>query len=168
MRRIALGVSVGVAVLLVAQPVGAQAKKAEPSLLCATLLTAAELEAAAGATFEKSEPLERGEGYSECSWTVRDGSRTVTLSFWEPRAMSGGMVSASSPEEYFEMIVKSAEDTHEVKRETLQDIGLQAAFVTHSDLRVVFLQTPKGVAHVLTAGVTKAQAVAVAKAVAAP
>jgi hypothetical protein len=167
MRGTVLVVGLGVVVLAVAQPVVAQGQAAS-SLLCARLLTAADLKAATGATLEQSEPIERGEGYSECGWTVRDGSRTVTLSFWEPSAMSGGMVSASSPEEYFEMLVKSAEDTHEVKRETLKGVGLRAAFLTHSDLMVVFLQTPEGVGHIMATGATKAQTVAVAKAVAAP
>jgi hypothetical protein len=140
------------------------AQEATTPLPCVTLLTAAEIKTATGVAFEKAEPIDRGEGYSECSWNGGGGTKSVTLSFWEPRAMTSGPMPASSPAAYFEMLVKSAEEAHTTKREELKDIGQQAALVNLEGVITVFIRTPAGVAHVLTSGVTKEQTLAVAKA----
>ncbi len=139
------------------------------TLRCATVLTAAEL-AAITPQPEENGSVDRGEGHSECSWKVRGAgeSNTVSLTFWEPEATTQSLVPADSPEAFYEMLVKSAEDTRGASRQALKGAGLRSALFRSDAQREVYVLSRAGVAHLVADGLTDAQVEAIARAVAAP
>jgi len=141
----------------------------EEKVLCSTLLTAAELNAISPGS-ESMAAIERSTGNSECSWSVKgDGdTNTLSLTFWEPRAMADAMVPADSPAEFFEIYVKSAEQVRGVKGESVKGVGKRSALFRDAKLRELYLLTNSGVAHLIADGLNDTQITAVGKAVAAP
>jgi hypothetical protein len=152
------------AIGLVFAAVAAPASAADSALMCAKLLTADEVKAAVGPGFQDMGPDKRKEGETGCSWMKRgEGEfKTVHLSFYEPAAMEG------SADAFFETLVKAAEEVGSSKRELLKGIGLRAARVPYGEQMRVLVQTTGGVGLIAAFGVTKEQAIAVARAVANP
>ncbi len=136
---------------------------------CAAKLTDAELVAVSPGA-ESMQAFERNPGHSECSWTVPGNGdpNTLSLTFWEPRSMADAILSADSPEDFFEMYVTSAEDVRGRKRETLKGVGQRSALFRDGDVRELYVLTKAGVAHFITDGLTDAQMTELGRAVAAP
>lgn len=143
-----------------------QALAARPQPGCAGLLTAAELSASSPGA-EEMDAIARGDGHSECSWSVRGGgdATTLTLTFWEASGMANALVPADSPEEFFEIYVKSAEQVRGKKREALKGVGMRSALFRDGALRELYVLTRTGVAHLITDGLNDAQIAAVGRAV---
>ncbi len=143
-----------------------QALPAEPKPGCADLLTPSELSAISPGAEEMGANA-RGDGHSECSWSVRGGggATTLTLTFWKASGMADALVPADSPEEFFEIYVKSAEQVRGTPREALKGVGLRSALFRDGALRELYVLTRTGVAHLLTDGLNDAQIAAVGKAV---
>ena len=146
-----------------------RAEPAAPGPHCAALLTTKELVAISPGAEELS-ALERGEGHSECAWSVKGGgeANTLSLTFWESRSMADALVPADSPEEFFETYVKSAEGVRGTKREALKGVGKRSALFRDGLVRELYVLTKDGLAHFQTDGLTDAQIEGVGKAVAAP
>jgi hypothetical protein len=160
--------SLAVAALAVALVTAAKAQPAESTPLCASLLTAAELEEIAPGS-EEMRAVEYAEGHSDCSWMLGGGGdATLSLTFWEPSAVTEALVPADTPEEFFEMHVRSAAEVGGTAGETLEGVGLRSALFRQEGARTVYLLTRAGVAHIVAGGSTDAQVEAVARAVAAP
>lgn len=145
------------------------AEPAAPGPHCATLLTTKELVAISPGAEELS-ALERGDGHSECAWSVKGGgeANTLSLTFWESRSMADALVPADSPEEFFETYVKSAEGVRGTKRVALKGVGKRSALFRDGLVRELYVLTKDGVAHLMTDGLTDAQMEGVGKALAAP
>ena len=159
------GVVVALAALIAAVPGAAVGAAAG----CAAKLTDTELVAISpGAEFMQA--LEPNPGHSECSWSVRGTGEANTLSvtFWEPRAMADAIVPADSPEEFFETYVQSAESVRGTQREALKGVGQRSALFREGGVRELYVLTKGGVAHLVTDALTDAQVTDVARAVAAP
>lgn len=141
---------------------------AEKPALCATLLTLAELNAISPES-EAMAASERSAGHTECSWSVRGNgeANTLSLTFWEPRAMAEALVPADTPADFFEIYVQSAEQVRGVKGESLKGVGQRSALFRDGTVRELYLLTQAGVAHLLTDGLDDAQITAAGKAVAA-
>ncbi len=139
---------------------------AEAKPACAGLLTAAELSAISPGA-EEMGAIARGDGHSECSWSVRGGggATTLTLTFWEASRMANALVPADSKEEFFEIYVKSAEQVRGTPREALKGVGKRSALFRDGALRELYVLTRTGVAHLLTDGLNDTQIAAVGKAV---
>ncbi len=155
-----------IALLAVAFSVTAAAARAE-SPTCAALLTAAELEAAAGKGFEDMGPSRSGVGHTECSWMSRAGGfKIVALTFWDADGVRDEIESDGGPAELFEIQVKSMEEVGGGKREPIAGVGGGAVLLKNAEQLVAFLPTSGGLARVVANGLTRAQVTALAKAVA--
>jgi hypothetical protein len=125
---------------------------------CASLLTATEIEAAAGKGFEDMGPTDRGEGQSECPWMSRAGGfKLVAVTFWDGKTAAD-----------YEADLAAMEEAVSAKREVLAGMGGGAALVKNAEQLVAVVRTAGGFARVVTNGLTKAQVTALAKAVAGP
>jgi hypothetical protein len=166
-RAIALVTGFAAALALVPATESAQ-KAASAKPACVALLTADELKAAVGSALEDMGPTERGEGESECAWMGRAGGfKTVSVQFYDARAIKASP-SASTPDAFFEMIVKAAEESTSKKREAVPAVGQRTAFVPTDPQTLAVVQRPDGVARIVANGLNKAQTLAVARAVATP
>lgn len=147
-------------------PAALRALPAEPKPTCAGLLTASELSAISPGA-EEIGAIARGDGQSECSWSVRGegDANTLTLTFWEASGMANALVPADSPEEFFEIYVKSAEQVRGKPREKLKEVGKRSALFRDGALCELYVLTGTGVAHLLTDGLNETQIAAVGKAV---
>lgn len=145
------------------------AEPADQPVHCSTLLTAAELNAISPGS-ESMAAFERSAGHSECSWSVKGtgDTNTLSLTFWEPKAMADALVPADTPADFFAIYVQSAEQVRGVKGESVKGVGQRSALFRDGQLRELYLLTKTGVAHLLADGLNDAQITAVAKAVAAP
>ena len=70
----------------------------------------------------------------------------------------------ASPEEYFESVVSSVEGRAAAKRELLPGVGMKAAFVPAPPQMLVAVQRQDGVARLVGINFTKAQMIALARA----
>lgn len=158
--------SLAAAALAVASVTAAPAQAAESAPLCAALLTAAELEAISPGS-EAMRAVEYAEGHSDCSWMLGGGGEsTLSLTFWEPGAVTEALVPADTPEEFYEMHVRSAAEVGGTAGETLEGVGLRSALFRQEGALTVYLLTRAGVAYIVAGGLTDAQIEAVARAVA--
>lgn len=146
-------------ILLVAAILIAPAAGASAAPTCASLLTAPEVEAAAGKGFEDMGPTDRGEGESECAWMSRGagGFKLVAVTF---RAEKGA--------KEYEAELASMEEAAGGKREAMAGVAGKAALLKFGEQLVAVVHTAGGVARVATNGLTKAQVTALAKAVSGP
>lgn len=134
---------------------------------CATLLTAAELTKAAGGAMESLGLDERGPGATECGWMARGtgGFRSVSVQFHDLKAIAA-RESESTPDAFFEWLVAGDEMVGSSKREAVPNAGQKAAFVQVDAQMTISIQRPDGVARIVTNNLTKAQVIAVGRAVA--
>jgi hypothetical protein len=148
---------------------GAELEAAEPKPGCAGLLTAAELGAISPGA-EEMGAFVRGEGHSECSWSLPGGGgreeSTLTLTFWEASGMASALVPADSPADFFDIYVQSAEQVRGAKGEARKGVGLRSALFREGAVRELYILTRAGVAHLLTDALSDSQITAVGKAVA--
>jgi hypothetical protein len=153
--------------------VPASAQKAAPAgakLPCGTVLTADEVKAAVGVALEDLGPVDRGKGETECDWMARGGPgglKTVGVVFYDQSAIAASPA-ASTGDAFFEMLVKAAEESSSAKREMVPGVGQHAAFVPTNPQTLAVVHRADGVARIVANGLTKAQTIAIAKAVATP
>ena len=143
--------------LLAAVSLVAPAAFASAATNCATLLTAAEVEAAAGKGFEDMGPTDRGEGESECAWMSRGagGFKLIAVSFWDNRAAE------------YESDIATMEGATGAKREAVPGVA-SAVLLKNAQQIVAIVSTAGGLARVATNGLTKPQVTALARAVSGP
>lgn len=146
---------------------GGLAQTAAGPLPCERLLTAAELEKAVAPGFQSMGPEERNPGESECSWMLRghSGFKTVSLQFYDLKYIASGEVN-NTPDAFFADLTAPLEGFRG-KAEPLPGIGTRAALIPAEPQRLAVVQTPEGVARIVGNNLTRAQTIAVAKAVAA-
>jgi hypothetical protein len=134
---------------------------------CARLLTAAEVEAAAGPGFKELGKEETAAGKSECMWLLEAANpKAIGLTFSQPGAVPDGDLA-----KFFTAAVSHAEGLHENKREALEGIGASAALIPGKKpgkMAILVLQMKDGVAYVETDQLERAQLLRLAKAIAAP
>jgi hypothetical protein len=132
---------------------------------CARVLGDAEVKAIA-ATAEAVEPVVYGPGHTECSWIVAKGEGAVMFTVWEKAGIEAFPVPVGSAAEFFEMIVKSSEDTRGGKRQTLPKVGVRAAVVRDGVQRLIYVQSRSGsVAQLVLESLTEQQATALIAAI---
>lgn len=155
------------ACLVVGVVVLASGNTAHADALCARLLTAPEVQAAAGPGFNSVAQEEPEPGRSECVWLLDhpSGPRAISMRHWRTAAAGGDLA------KFFEAQAAKAEQLHGNKREALSGIGVRAALVPGKKpgaMAVVIVQTADGVAYLETDSVERSQVLALAKAIAAP
>jgi hypothetical protein len=149
--------------MLAGTPASAQAQ-----VECAKLLTAAEVQAAAGPGFESLVTEESQHGKSLCVWLLdrKPDPKAISVTFWTRKASA-----AADLAQLFETQVQRAEGLHQNKREMLKDIGSRVAFVPGKRpgaMKLVIVQTKDGIAYVETDYLEREQVLGVAKAIIAP
>jgi len=159
-----------VSTILPAAPVTAQKAATSATTPCAMVLTADEVKAAVGAAMQGYPPDDRGRGNTECEWILRGGPggvKTLSVSFHDLDGIKLSPV-APTPDGFYEMLVKAAEDSTSTRREPIAGAGLHAAFVPTSPQTLAIVHRADGVVRIVANGMTKAQTIALAKAVATP
>jgi hypothetical protein len=118
---------------------------------------------------EKLNPVDRGKGETECAWMSRGsgGFKTLAVTFYDQSAIKVSPT-ASTGDAFFEMLVKAAEASTSTTREVIAGVSQHAAFVPTSPQTLAVVHVPDGVARIVANGLTKAQTIAIAKAVATP
>ena len=158
------------AVLAIAAPAAAQKAAAGATMPFAAVLTDAEVTAAVGVAMQGYPADDRGRCESDCEWVLRGkpgGLKTLSVSFHDLDGIKLSPV-APTPDGFYEMLVTAAEESTSTKREALAGVGLHAAFVPTRPLTLAIVHRADGVVRIVANGLTKAQTIAVAKAVAAP
>ena len=145
-----------------------QPQAAAAPLPCERMLTADELQKAVAPGFESMGPRERNPGESECSWMLRGdaGFKTVAVQFYDLKYIASGEVN-NTPDAFFADLTSPVEGFRG-KAEPLPGIGTKAALIPAEPQRLAVVQTAEGVARIVGNNLTRAQIIAVAKAVAAP
>jgi hypothetical protein len=90
----------------------------------------------------------------------------VAVVFYDQSAIKAS--SEGTGDGFFETIVKAGEESLKVKREVIDGAGQHAAFVPADPQTLAVVHRADGVARIVANGLTKAQTIAVAKAVATP
>ena len=139
-----------------------------PTPRCAELLSADQIKAILGSGMAAAAPKQHEAGESECVWRRGNGAATVSLSvrFFDRQAIGSNPVSRTL-DGYYEMLVKAGEEVGDKKREAVVGVP-RAALIQASPQILVVVQRPEGVARAVLANLSRAQAVAVAKVIAAP
>jgi len=136
---------------------------------CARMLPAAKLQAAAGVGFEPADARVEKSGELGCAWMRRGdgGFATVSVQYYDKKTIARPD-NAGSADELYENIITPHEQTSRAKREAIAGVGKRAALVPADPQRLVAIQRDDGVVRIVMNNLTKVQAIAVAKAVAAP
>ena len=135
-----------------------------------TLLPADAIAKVAGETFRDLGSEVSRSGASECEWAARlgtPGAKTLSFTFYDVVALKASPAYANA-DEYFESVVSGPEQRASGKREMLPGIGVKAAFVPTAPQVLVAVQRKDGVARLVGNNLTKAQMIALARAIAAP
>ena len=137
-----------------------------PTLRCAELLGADQVKAVLGAGMVAAAPKQHEAGESECVWRRGTDAAAVSLSvrFFDRQAIGSNPVSRTL-DGYYEMLVKAGEEVGDKKREAVAGVP-RAALIHASPQILVLVQRADGVARVVLGNLSRAQAVAVAKAIA--
>lgn len=153
---------------LVVVPIAARAQGAAPS--CTTLLPAEVIAKVVGEPFKDLGSEVGRSGASDCEWAAGLGTpkaKTLSMNFFDAAALKASPGYASA-DEYFESVVASVEARAPGKREMLPGVGMKAAFVATAQQMLVAVQRKDGVARIVGNNLTKAQMIALARAIAAP
>lgn len=139
-----------------------------PMLRCAELLSAAQVKAIFGPSMADAMPRQHEAGESECVWRRGTGATAASLAvrFFDRQAIGSNSV-ARTLDSYYEMLVTAGEEVGDKKREAVAGVP-RAALIQASPQILVVVQRADGVARVVLGNLTRAQAVAVAKVIAAP
>lgn len=137
-------------------------------LKCAQLLSADQVKSILGAGMAAAVPKQHEAGESECMWRRGNGPTAVSLSvrYFDRRAIGSNPVSRTL-DGYYEMLVKAGEEAGEKKREPVAGVP-RAALIQANPQILVVIQRADGVARVVLGNLSRAQAAAVAKAIATP
>lgn len=138
------------------------------SLKCAQLLSPDQVKTILGAGMAAAVPKQNGAGESECVWRRGNGALAVSLSirFFDRQAIGSNPVSRTL-DGYYEMLVNAGEEAGEKKREAV--IGVpRASLIQVNPQILVVVQRSDGVARGVLSNLSRAQAAAVAKAIATP
>ncbi len=150
---------------LMAATAGAQT----PEATCAKMLPSAKLQAAAGTGFEVADARVEKSGELGCAWMRRGagGFATVSVQFYDKKTIAGPDNSGTA-DQLYENIITPHEQTSKAKREAIAGVGKRAALVPADPQRLIAIQRDDGVVRIVMNNLSKAQAVAVAKALVAP
>lgn len=147
----------------------ATASAQTPDATCAKMLPPAKLQAAAGAGFEPADARVEKSGELGCAWMRRGagGFATVSVQYYDKKTIARPDNSGSA-DELYENIITPHEQTSKARREAIAGVGKRAALAPADPQRLIAIQRDDGIVRIVMNNLSKAQAIAVAKAVAAP
>jgi hypothetical protein len=136
---------------------------------CMTLLPSEVIAKAVGETFRDLGSEVSRSGASDCEWAVGLGTaavKTLSVTFYDVVALKASPAYASA-DDYFDTIVKGAE-RRGAKSELVPGVGVRTTFLPTTPQTLVVVQRKDGVARMVGNNLTKAQMLALARALAAP
>lgn len=142
-----------------------------PEAMCANLLPAEKMQAAIGKGMKAASAEVEKRGGISCAWMRRapDPFATVSIEYYDKKAIAASAPdNAGSAEKLYENMIKPHEERTKLKRETIAALGKRAVLVPADPQRLVVIEREGAVLRIVMNGVSKAQASAVAKAIAAP
>jgi hypothetical protein len=142
-----------------------------PEASCAKLMPADKLQAAIGKGMKTADAEIEKSGKVSCAWMRRapDPFATVSIEYYDKKAIAATTPdNAGSADDLFERMITPHEDRTKSKREAIAGVGKRAVLVPADPQRLVVIERDGAVVRVVMNGASKAQAIAVAKAIAAP
>ena len=142
-----------------------------PEAMCATMLPAEKLQAAIGKGMKTADAEIGKRGAVSCAWMRRapDPFATVSIEYYDKKAIaSSAQDNAATADRLFENMITPHEDQSKLKREPIAGVGKRAVLVPADPQRLVVIERDGAVLRIVMNGASKAQAIAVAKAIAAP
>ena len=143
---------------------GAQA----PEVTCAKMLPAAKLQAAAGPGFQVADARMDKSGELACAWMRRGNGAfaTVSVQYYDKKYIASA--NAKTADAFWEDLIAPIETMNKSKREPISGVDKRAVLVPAEPQRLIIIQRDDGLVRIVMNSLSKAQAIAVAKAVAAP
>ncbi len=140
-----------------------------PEAACIKLLPAEKLKAAAGAGFVEAESRIVQSGELLCAWMRRGagGFATVAVQYYDKNNIAGSDKKGTA-DDLYENIIKPHEEQSKTKREPIAGVGKRAALVAADPQRLVAIQRDDAVLRIVMNGMSKPQAISIAKAVGTP
>jgi hypothetical protein len=163
---VSTGLIVTGVLLVLLPPLSALSSTAQAPSTCATLLATDELTKAAGVAMPMMGPMESEGNQTMCTWMVfgkPGGPKRVTVRFFDPRKSSPAATLAAA----FEKHAAEFEDIGG-KREVLPKIGQNAAFFNAPPMLLTIVQRADGIARIEATNLSRAEMIAVTRAVATP
>jgi hypothetical protein len=142
-----------------------------PEAMCAKLMPAEKLEAAIGKGMKAAEAEIEKRGKLSCAWMRRapDPFATLSIEYYDKKAIvASAPDNAGTASTLFENIVAPHEAQTKKKREPIAGLAKRAALAPADPQRLVAIERDDAVLRIVMNGASKAQAIAVAKAIAAP
>ena len=140
------------------------------SAKCLQVLTAEQVRTVFGAGLDVAAQNKVEVGVSECTWS-RVGAASgvgpsIRMQFFDRAAISSNPI-VHSVDGYFDMIASTAEEIAGRKREPVVGVATRAVTVQGNSQLLLVVQRSDGVARVILGNVSRAQAIATAKAISA-
>lgn len=142
-----------------------------PEAMCAKLMPADPLQNAIGKGMKTASAEIEKSGKVACAWMRRapDPFATVSIEYYDKKAIaSSAPDNAGTADRLYENMITPHEERTKLKREPIAGVGKRAVLVPADPQRLVVIERDGAVLRVVMNGASKAQAIAVAKAVAAP
>jgi hypothetical protein len=142
-----------------------------PEGTCAKLLPGDKLQAAVGKGLNAVSAVVEPRGSLTCAWMRRspDPFATVAIEYYEKKIIPATSPEGNrKPEALYEDMVTPHETMSKAKREPIPGVGKKAVYVAASPQGLVVIERDDGVMRIVMNGLSKAQAIAVAKAVSIP
>ena len=142
-----------------------------PEDRCAKLMPAEKLQTAIGKGMKTASAEIEKSGKLACAWMRRDPDpfATVSIEFYDKKAIAATAPdNAGTANDLYERMITPHEERTKLKREPIAGVGKRAVLVPADPQRLVVIERDGALVRVVMNGASKAQATAVAKAIAAP
>ena len=142
-----------------------------PEAMCAKLMPADKLQVAIGKGMKVASAEIDQRGAVSCAWMRRapDPFATVSIEYYDKKAIAASAPdNAGTASNLFENIVAPHESLTKKKREPIAGVAKRAALAPADPQQLVAIERDDAVLRIVMNGASKAQAIAVAKAIAAP
>ena len=142
-----------------------------PEAMCAKLMPADKLQVAMGKGMKEASAEIDKRGAVSCAWMRRapDPFATLSIQCYDKKAIAASAPdNAGNAGSLFENIVAPHEALTNKKRESIAGVGKRAALAPADPQRLIAVERDDAVLRIVMNGASKAQAIAVAKAIAAP
>lgn len=142
-----------------------------PEAMCAKLMPAEKMQAAIGKGMKAAEAEVESRGAVACAWMRRapDPFSTLSIQYYNKKAIAASAPdNAGTANSLYENMITPHEERTKLKREAIAGVGKRAVLVPADPQRLVVIERDDAVLRIVMNGASKAQAIAVAKAIAAP
>lgn len=149
-------------------PMALPAHAQTPEARCEKMLPAAKLQAAAGAGLNAVDARVDKSGELECAWMRRapNTMASVSIQYYDKKFIAA--TNGKTADAFYEDLIAPIEAINKSRREAVAGVGKRAVLVPADPQRLIVIERDDGLVRVVMNNLSKVQAIAVAKAVAAP